>query len=171
MSSQLKDTTTPSSYPLDEKSQCQVPKEGGYDNFQHFMQSHKLKMQKDDDAQQAQEIFSCYEDKDRVCANDKSSEHDKPHETSKAYDSNSDSDSGFSCGVRIRPCKGVDDDEDDSGGEKGCPIDGALSFFEWGVDEPEFEGYPVFSDEEEGYNSYDEGCDDEPDDDDWYFGD
>lgn len=163
MSSQ--NTTNPSSFPPEEQSQYQVLKEGGFDSFQHFMQSHGVKMHDDDDVQHAKEILSRYEEYDRTSTHNRPSENDNPSSINQTY--GSDSDSGSSRGVPIGFIEVVEDDEDDSDEESGCPVDGPYdSHFEWGVDEPEFEGYPVFSDEEDGCNSDREDYYHGPDDDD-----
>ncbi|KAL4915105.1 hypothetical protein BDW62DRAFT_203961 [Aspergillus aurantiobrunneus] len=159
MSSQ--NNTDSSSHPPEDKGQRQILKEGGYDNFQHFMLSHDSRMHNDEDVQHGKEILSRYEEFDRAYANHKSSENDKICETNGAYDSDSDQDS--SSGVRIGYCEVVESDEDDSDGENGCPVEGAYSHYEWGVDDPQFEGYPAFSDDEEGHNSDQGDYDDEAD--------
>ncbi|KAL4900305.1 hypothetical protein BDW74DRAFT_182854 [Aspergillus multicolor] len=130
-------------------------KDGGYNNFQHFMHSHNLKMHSDDDIQMGKEILRCYQENDRAYAHDsvhtknQSSENEKPTESNaNPYDSDSDSDPPS--GVRIGYPAPEDNDEDDSG-EKGCRLDAPDNHCEWGLDEPEFEGYPVFSDDEEGF--------------------
>ncbi|KAL4978394.1 hypothetical protein BDW66DRAFT_149230 [Aspergillus desertorum] len=141
-------------YQPPENSYNKVMKEGGYDNFQQFMHSHNLKMYDDDDIQLGKEILSRYEEHDRARADDRShtshvSPENKPTETNtEVYDSDSDSDSPS--GVRLGYYEDGDNDEADSD-DAGCRLDAANSYFDWGVDEPEFEDYPAFSDGEEGF--------------------
>jgi hypothetical protein len=120
------------------------------------MQSHSLSIHNDDDVQHAKDILARFQEYDRP------SENDKPSNMNQNYDS--DSDSGSSRGVPIGFIEVAEDGEDDSDEESGCRVDGPYSHFEWGLDESEFEGYPVFSDDEDGYNSDQEGHCDGPDD-------
>ncbi|KAL4768541.1 hypothetical protein BDW60DRAFT_225588 [Aspergillus nidulans var. acristatus] len=140
-----------------QKSYYKTVKEGGFENFQHFMQSHNLKMYNDDDIQLGKEILRRYEEHNRTCADDTSHtnhasfENDKPTEANaEAYDSDSDSDPPS--GVHLGYYETREDDEDDAAsGEEGCRLDAVYSHSEWGVDEPEFECYPAFSDDEEAF--------------------
>ncbi|KAL4873734.1 glycosyl hydrolase [Aspergillus spectabilis] len=134
------DLHPPPCHPPEEKSDYQTPKEGGYDSMQHFMHTHLLKMHNDDDVQEAKAILECSAEHDRIYANENAQENNR------AYDSSSDSDIS-SCGVRI--CGG----EVVQGNGEADTVEGAYSYFEWGVDEPEFEGYALFSDDEDGYLS------------------
>lgn len=155
MSSQ--NTINPSSFPPEEKSLHQVLKESGYDNLQHFMQSHNLRIHDDGDVQRAKAILSRLQEYDRTSTHDRHSENDNPANSNQNYDSDSESesesDSGSSRGVPLGFIEDVEDDDDDADEESGCRVDGPYSHFEWGLDEPEFEGYPVFSDDEDRYDS------------------
>ncbi|KAL5002560.1 hypothetical protein BDV10DRAFT_181286 [Aspergillus recurvatus] len=121
--------------------------------------SQNLNMHNDDDIQLRKENLSRQEERNRACADDtshmdhESLENDKPPEVNaEAYDSDSDSDPPS--GVHLGYYDATDDDEADSDDE-GCRLDAAYSYSEWGVDEPEFEGYPAFSDEEEAFGQDD----------------
>ncbi|KAL4737980.1 hypothetical protein BDV11DRAFT_144296 [Aspergillus similis] len=122
--------------------------------LQQFMHSYNLKMHNDDDIQLGKEILSRFEEHNRTCADDMSHtnnvsfENDKPTEgKTEAYDSDSDSDPPS--GVHLGYYETRDDDDEAASDEEGCRLDTAYSYSEWGVDEPEFEGYPAFSDDEE----------------------
>ncbi|KAL4934632.1 uncharacterized protein BDV17DRAFT_11467 [Aspergillus undulatus] len=141
-------TPSSSSYPSEGKSQNGIVREGGYGNLPGFMNSHSLKMHNDDDVPEAKEIIRRFDEYDRASANDKTTENEKPP-INEDYDSDPDS----LYGVPISSYGTEDDDEDDSDDGNGCPVSGDHGRFEWGVDEPEFEGYPAFSDDEEGYGS------------------
>ncbi|RDW76665.1 uncharacterized protein DSM5745_06657 [Aspergillus mulundensis] len=152
----------------EERSYYRILKEGGYRNFQHFMHSHELKMHDNDDIQMGKEILRRYEENDRAHADDrgharnKSPENDKPTETNiNPHDSDSDSDPPS--GVRLGYCAPGDDDDDNSD-EEGCRLDAPYNHFEWGLDEPDLEGYPAFSDDEAAFGQ--DGDDDEVNDDD-----
>ncbi|KAL4816291.1 hypothetical protein BDW67DRAFT_184788 [Aspergillus spinulosporus] len=135
--------------------------DGGFENFQHFMHSYNLRMYNDDDIQLGKEILRRYEENNTTYADDtshtnhKSFENDKPNEANtEAYDSDSDSDppSGVHLGYyEAREDYDDDDDEEADSGEEGCRLDAAYSYSEWGVDEPEFEGYPTLSDDEDAF--------------------
>ncbi|KAL4943179.1 hypothetical protein BDV06DRAFT_221519 [Aspergillus oleicola] len=140
--------------PPEEKSQYQILKEGGYNDLPSFMHSYGLKMHNDEDIQEAKEILRRFDEYDRAYPNDKTLEDEKPQ-------INEDDETGPDSpgGVRIPYEDHLRDDDDDLNEEVGCPVEGDFSHFEWGVDEPEFEGYPAFSDDGEGYG-YNQGDDD-----------
>ncbi|KAL5342367.1 hypothetical protein BJX70DRAFT_318806 [Aspergillus crustosus] len=122
-------------YPPEEKSHYQILKEGGYDNVLHFMNSHLLEMFNDDDVQEAKAILDCFAERDRIHANGNAQENNKAY--SSVLGSEMSSPGVCLCGDEVAR----NDREAESG-------EGAYSYFEWGADEPEFEGYPVFSDDE-----------------------
>lgn len=121
------------------------------------MQSHNLRIHDDGDVQRAKAILSRLQEYDRTSTHDRHSENDNPANSNQNYDSDSESesesDSGSSRGVPLGFIEDVEDDDDDADEESGCRVDGPYSHFEWGLDEPEFEGYPVFSDDEDRYDS------------------
>ncbi|KAL5049709.1 hypothetical protein BDW71DRAFT_204409 [Aspergillus fruticulosus] len=125
----------------------------------HNTPCQPLKMHDDDAIQLRTENISRYEEHNRACADDTSHtnheplKHDKPTDANEeAYDSDSDSDPPS--GVHLGYYKVREDDEAESDDE-GCRLDAAYSYFEWGVDEPEFEGHPAFSDDEGGFGQDD----------------
>ncbi|KAL2830934.1 hypothetical protein BJY01DRAFT_254497 [Aspergillus pseudoustus] len=150
-----KDSPKPS-HSLKNKSQNQVLKEEGYENFKHFMDSHNLRLYNDDDVQVAKQILSRFDEFDRADAN---------CQAGVGSNANSDSNSKHSSDIYLFPeAAARSDDEDD-------PVERAYSHFEWGVDEPEFEGYPAYSDDEAGYDDHDDPVYDDYGDDGYYEGD
>ncbi|KAL4956764.1 hypothetical protein BDW69DRAFT_181328 [Aspergillus filifer] len=143
--------------PSKDKSQYQILKEGGYDNLPNFMNSHGMSIGNDGDVQEAKQILRRFDEYDGAYANNTTTENDRP-------DTTDDLDTGpeSSGGVRIPDSECSDDEDEDLDEDNGCVVEGDYSYFEWGVDEPVFEGYPAFSDDEEGYG-HDEDYDDAPD--------
>ncbi|KAL3467628.1 hypothetical protein BJX64DRAFT_283549 [Aspergillus heterothallicus] len=135
-----------------EKSQNQVIKEGGYENSKHFMDCHNLRLYEDDDVQLAKVILSRFNEYDRAHANNDA--HEANTGSSSDPDAHSDADlDDYSTAA------GIGDDDDDLDGEE--TVEGHYSYFEWGVDEPEFEGHPSFSDDEADYDDHDDPVDDD----------
>ncbi|KAL4790053.1 hypothetical protein BDV19DRAFT_394452 [Aspergillus venezuelensis] len=149
-------STNITSEPSENKSQYQILKEGGYDNLPIFMNSYGMSIHNDEDVQEAKEILRRFDENDRAYANNTTPENDKP-DTGDDFDIDPESPGG----VRIPNSECSDDEDEEVDKDNGCVIEGNGSYFEWGVDEPEFEGYPVFSDEE-GYGP-DQGYNDAPD--------
>ncbi|KAL4964485.1 uncharacterized protein BDV14DRAFT_200767 [Aspergillus stella-maris] len=150
-------STNNSTDPSEDKSQRQILREGGYDNVPSFMNSYGMTIHNDDDVQEAKEILRRFDEYDKAYANNTTPENDKP-DTTDDFDTGPESPGG----VRI-PDGECSDDEDEEGDEdNGCVIEGNCSYFEWGLDVPEFEGYPTFSDDEEGHGP-DQSYDDAPD--------
>jgi hypothetical protein len=145
------DLASSSTTPSEGKIQYQVIKAGGYDSSKHFMESYNLRLYNDDDVQLAK-ILSHSDEHNRANANDQTCE----------IDSYSNSDSDSSCDAHVGHHEVVWDDEGDSDEEEGSYAEGAYSYHEWGLDEPEFEGHPAYSDSEEGYDSDQGGRVDEP---------
>lgn len=139
-------TTKP---PPSEKSKYQVIKEGGWKNFQDFMLSHNLRMYNDDDVQYAKHLVDCYRELDEA-ADEQPAENNKPWEASNGayhHDSNADPEYQRVEGNTREVVEYGEESEDGNG----YYVEGPYSYFEWGLDEPEFEAYPVFSDDENEY--------------------
>ncbi|KAL2824867.1 hypothetical protein BDW59DRAFT_162063 [Aspergillus cavernicola] len=150
------------SIPPEENTQYQVLKEGGYNHMQGFMH---LGMHNDDDVQEAKEILGRFEEYDRAHADGKTGETDT--ESDSSSDSDSSSKSCVEHGAVAEYDEDDEDNEDDSDGETSYPVEGEYAHFEWGLDEPEFEGYPARSDSEQEYDFHHGDHHDEPADEDY----
>ncbi|KAL2813679.1 hypothetical protein BJX63DRAFT_431801 [Aspergillus granulosus] len=155
--------TTNPSYPPEDKSQYHAAREGDHKGVFKCLDSQNLRLNSDDDLQRAKEIFSRFNEYGRAHTDNHTQEYIA------GLDSNPGSDSDLDGASGVRPVYNIaadsdDDDDDDDSDEEG-PVDRAYSHFEWGVDEPEFEGYPEYSDDEAGYDSdYDDPVYDDDDD-------
>ncbi|KAL6236935.1 hypothetical protein BDW75DRAFT_238727 [Aspergillus navahoensis] len=128
-------------------------------------------MHNDDAIQLGKWDLSRNEEHSRACAantnhtNHESLEKDKPTEPStEAYDLDPDSGPPW----LLRGQRRRRGNEEAFSDDEGFCLDATYSYFEWGVDEPEFEGNPAFSDDEEGFGQDDwsdeAGCGDDGDD-------
>ncbi|KAJ0425930.1 hypothetical protein BJY00DRAFT_274025 [Aspergillus carlsbadensis] len=122
------------------------------------MDSQNLRMHKDQDVQLAKEILSRFDESDRAPAhaNNQTTTHEP--EAGSNRDPTPESDRPSDMYLSHDVFGEDDDDDDDYDNEEGDDLDEdatverGYSHFEWGVDEPEFEGYPEFSDDEAGYD-------------------
>ncbi|CEN62643.1 hypothetical protein ASPCAL09275 [Aspergillus calidoustus] len=128
------------------------------------MDSQNLRMHEDQDVQLAKEILTRFDENDRAHANNQTT----THEPDAGLNGDSIPDSDRPSDIRLF-LEGVGDDDQDDDNEDDSDeedtVERGYSHFEWGVDEPEFEGYPEFSDDEAGYDDQDDsGHDDDGED-------
>jgi hypothetical protein len=116
--------------------------------------------------QLAKGILSHFDEYNRADANNQTT----THEHDAGSNSNSDPDSGRPSDVSLAHYvfgEDFDDDDDDDEEDEEDDEDEedtserGYSHFEWGVDEPEFEGYPEFLDDEAGDDDQDDSLHDD----------